>query len=139
MRVLIDTNIIMDYIVKRDTFSDAAEKVITLCMENDVQACIAAHTVPNLHYILRKYLTNEQRKDILLKICRMFTVIGIDAVKLVSALQDDNFYDFEDCLQVECAKDFGADFIVTRNAKDFQGSAVPVTEPLNFISIMSSL
>jgi len=133
MRILIDTNVIMDYIVKRETFSDDAEKVIALCMENGVQACIAAHTVSNLHYILRKHLTNEQRKDILLKICRMFTVIGIDAAKLVSALQDDNFNDFEDCLQVECAKDFGADFIVTRNAKDFQGSNVPVTEPSNFI------
>ena len=44
-----------------------------------------------------------------------------------------DFTDFEDCLQVECAKDFGANCIVTRNTKDFQGSIAPVTEPSEFI------
>ena len=105
MRILFDTDVLMDFILKRENFSDDAEKVIALCMENDVKACIAAHTIPNLHYILRKHLTIEQRKDILLEICRMFTVVGIDVEKLTSALQNDDFTDFEDCLQVECTKD----------------------------------
>ena len=133
MRVLIDTNIIMDFIVKRDSFSDDAEKVIELCMRRDVHGCIAAHTVPNLFYILRKHLTTEERKDILLKVCRMFTVVGIDVNKLEAALRNMAFHDFEDCLQAECAKDFEADFIVTRNAKDFFGSIVPVVEPAELI------
>ena len=63
----------------------------------------------------------------------MFTVVGIDAEKLTSALQNDDFTDFEDCLQVECAKDFEADYIVTRNIKDFHGSTVHVIEPLSLI------
>ena len=140
MRVLFDTNVIMDFIIKREPFSDNAEKAIGLCLGNeDIQASIAAHTIPNLFYILRKYLTTEQRRDILLEICRMFSVVGIDADKLVTALHNDEFSDFEDCLQVECAKHFIADYIVTRNTKDFSGSVVPVIEPSDFVDMLTLL
>ena len=140
MRVLFDANVIIDFIIKREPFSDNAEKAIGLCMDSDdIQASIAAHTVPNLVYILRKHLTAKQRRDILLEICRMFTVVGIDADKLVSALQNDSFSDFEDCLQAECAKYFKADYIVTRNTKDFSGSTVPVIEPIAFIDMLTFL
>ena len=70
MRILIDTNVIMDYIVKRGDFTNDAEKVIELCMKGVCAGCIAAHTIPNLYYILRKHLTAKQRKDILLKLKR---------------------------------------------------------------------
>ena len=101
MRILLDTNIIMDFIVKREEFSDDAEKVINLCIENNIPCCIAAHTIPNLYYIFRKFLTVQQRRDILLELCEIFNVVGIDSYKLISALQRDDFTDFEDCLQVE--------------------------------------
>ena len=133
MRILIDTNVIMDFLVRRGSFSGDAQKVIALCMREDIQGAIAAHTIPNLFYILRKHLSPEERKDILLKLCKMFMVVGIDAGKLESALSNMAFRDFEDCLQLECAKDFEADFLVTRNGKDFVGSAIPVLEPAELI------
>ncbi|MCL2398511.1 MAG: PIN domain-containing protein [Defluviitaleaceae bacterium] len=139
MRVLIDTNVIMDFIVERGSFTSDAEKVIGLCIEKRIPCCITAHTVPNLFYILRKHLSIEERRDVLLKICKMFTVVGIDSNKLESALQDSNFEDFEDCLQVQCAKDFPADFIVTRNVKDFANSSVSVLEPVKLIAKLSEL
>ncbi|MCL1917550.1 MAG: PIN domain-containing protein [Peptococcaceae bacterium] len=129
MRILIDTNVIMDFIVKRGSFSDDAETIFNLCMEKREQVCIGAHTITNLFYILRNYLTIEERRDVLLRLCRMFTVVGIDMDKLESALQNTDFKDFEDCLQVECGKDFEADFIITRNKKDFTGSVIPILEP----------
>jgi predicted nucleic acid-binding protein len=133
MRILIDTCVIIDYIVKRNGHSDAAEKVIALCMENGLQGCIAAHTIPNLHYILRKQLSMEQRRDILLKLCKMFFVVGIDASRLENALKSEEFKDFEDCLQAVCAKDCNADYIITRNKSDFAGSSVPVLEPTELL------
>ena len=133
MRILYDTDVLLDFILKRETFSDDAKKAIDLCMNKEVQGCIAAHTVTNLHYILRKHLTADQRNAILIRFCTVFTVVGIDADKLIAALQNVDFTDFEDCLQAECAKYFEADYIVTRNTKDYGGSAVPVLEPLEFI------
>jgi len=139
MRVLFDANVIIDFIIKREPFSDNAAKAIELCVaNNDIQASIAAHTIPNLFYILRKHLSPEQRRDILLGICRIFTVVGVDTDRLVSALQNDGFTDFEDCLQAECAKYFKADYIVTRNTKDFSGSVVPAIEPSDFVDMHKS-
>lgn len=133
MRVLFDTNVLIDFVAKRDPFSDDAEKSIALCVEQKFEIYIAAHTIPNMHYILRKHLTAEQRKEILLEMCRVFTVVGIDGVKLIAALENDDFSDYEDCLQYECAKDFGADYIVTRNVGDFKNSSVPAIEPSAFV------
>jgi predicted nucleic acid-binding protein len=136
MRILVDTNIILDYILEREPYSKDAAVIFELCTENDIDGCIAAHSVPNLHFILRKYMTMEQRKVFLLRICKLFLVIGIDGDNLVSALENDDFSDYEDCLQAECAKDCNADYIVTRNAKDFGGSAVPVIEPPDFLKMI---
>jgi len=70
---------------------------------------------------------------ILIEICNMFIVVGIDVIKLVSALENEDFTDFEDCLQYECAKEFNADYIITRNPSDFNKSSVPTIKPSNFI------
>ena len=139
MRVLIDTDVIMDFIVDREPFASDAEKIIDLCIEKQISCCVAAHTIPNLFYILRKYLSIEERRDILLGICKMFLVIGIDSDKLESALQDSSFEDFEDCLQVQCANDFLADFIVTRNVQDFINSTIPALEPTGVIAKLLEL
>ena len=61
--------------------------------------------------------------------CRFLAVAGLDKELLVSALENESFTDVEDCLQAECAKEFGADYIVTRNVKDFTGSSIPAITP----------
>ena len=129
LRILFDTNVILDFIVDRKPFSDEAEKAIELCMEKGFGCYIAAHTVPNLFYILRNHLSLGKRREILLEICKMFIVVAIDSGKLVSSLSDGGFADFEDCLQHECAREINADYILTRNVADFSSSAIPVIEP----------
>jgi len=129
MRILLDTNVLMDFIVNRGPFTDDAEQVIELCMEEDLECSIAAHTIPNLFYILKSHLSLQERRDVLLKICNMFRVVGIDSEKLESSLKNIEFTDFEDCLQYECALDFNADYILTRNSKDFLHSTIPTIDP----------
>jgi len=68
----------------------------------------------------------------------LFTVIKIVAVdfeKLLSAILNFDFKDFEDCVQDECAAAVGADFIVTRNVKDFESSKIPAVTPEDFLQI----
>ncbi len=133
MRILIDTNVILDYIADRKPFSDDSIKIIEKCIRGDIQACIAAHTISNLFYILRKDVSLEKRREILQKLCKMFKVIGIDSEKLIYSLDNKDFEDFEDCIQMECAKEFESDFIITRNIKDYQYSTVKAVEPKKFI------
>jgi predicted nucleic acid-binding protein len=59
MRILIDTNIIIDYIADRKPFSETAYQIIVLCTNKKVEGCIAAYTISNLFYILRRDLSIE--------------------------------------------------------------------------------
>jgi len=136
LRILIDTNILVDFIAKREPFVADARIIIKLCQEKIVSGSISAHTVTNLFYILRKELPADERKDTLRKFCRIFTVLGIDSFKLENALENDMFNDFEDCLQDECAKEFMSDYIVTRNIKDFENSSVKAIKPDEFLKII---
>ena len=137
MRILIDTSVIMDFIVLREPFTSDAKHVIDICMKNDIEIGIAAHSIPNLFFILRKHLSAEERRDILLKLCKMFHVVGIDVNRLEQALMNYQFRDFEDCLQDVCANDFSADYIITRNTRDFSTSVVPAIEPVKFTGILN--
>ena len=135
-RVLIDTNILIDYISERKPFSESARSILLLCMNNKLDGGIAAHSVMNTFYILRKDFTITERREFLLDICTFLTVVGIDKSKIVSALEDTDFSDVEDCLQVECAKEFNAEYIITRNIKDFTGSDIPAISPDDFLKII---
>ena len=57
MKILIDTNILIDFLMKRPLFYDDSRKVIQLCMNKKIDGCIAAHSVMNIFYILRKDFT----------------------------------------------------------------------------------
>ena len=133
MRVLLDTNILIDYIARRPSFVENAKAILKLCTEKQIDGCIAAHSVTNAFYILRKDITDDERRKVLSRLCRLLTVVGIDKEKLISALENDDFSDVEDCLQTECAKEFKADYIVTRNINDFKNSAVPAILPDEFL------
>ena len=133
MRILIDTNVLIDYILRREPYTDDAEKIIFLCKNMQIEGCIAAHSVMNIFYILRKLMTLEKRKKFLNHISEFIEIVGIDRRKIMSAVNNDQFTDVEDCLQSECAKEFSADYIVTRNVKDFQNSTIPAISPDDFL------
>ena len=137
MRVLLDTNILIDLIAQRPSFVKSAKAILGLCTDKKIDGCIAAHSVTNTFYILRNDLTADERRNVLTELCNLLTVVGIDRAKIISALANDNFTDVEDCLQTECAKEFSADYIVTRNVKDFQNSTIPAIAPDEFLKIIN--
>lgn len=100
-KILIDTNVLLDYLLEREPFFEEAQKVILSCAEGNTKGCIAAHSVSNMFFILRKEYTVKERREILSSLCTIFDVEGIDKAKLLSGLANENFADFEDCLQME--------------------------------------
>jgi predicted nucleic acid-binding protein len=134
---LIDTNIILDSFFDREPFRDAAKAIIFACREGKFDGYIAAHSVTNIFYILRKKYSSKERKDLLLELCNVFGVVGVDLVKLLRALNDDTFDDIEDYLQYDCAIEAGADYIVTRNPDDFTCSSITVISPEEFLKYFS--
>ena len=136
MRVLIDTNVLLDVLMGRQPYFDISDSILKLCSDKKIEGYIAAHSITNMYYILRKYMPEDVRRKALLDICRILKVEGIDSVKIISALQKEDFVDMEDCLQEECAVEVMADYIVTRNIEDYKKSRVKVIEPGEFIKLL---
>ena len=134
-RILVDTNVLLDYLLERDPFFEDAKEVILSCINGKTKGCIAAHSIPNMFFILRKDYTAKERREILSNLCTIFDVEGIDKAKLISGLENENFSDFEDCLQMECAKSYKADYIVTRNVSDYETSEVKAIMPKDYVSL----
>lgn len=128
MRVLIDTNIIMDVLADREGFSDSASRVFKLCEVGKIEGIIYALSIANIAYIMRKELNQSQIEEVISKLSSIFTVVDMkgDDLKKAAALPMD---DFEDALQSVCASRLKADFIVTRNLKDFRNSRVMAIKP----------
>ena len=131
--VLIDTNIFIDVLQDRIPFTDNSQAVIGLVTQKKVKGAVAAHSITNLWYILRKTHSDEERRNYLLSLFEIFDVVSIDKNRLVAALENSNFKDFEDCLQDECAYAINADYIITRKAKDFESSMVKALTPEEFL------
>ena len=138
MRVLIDTNVLIDVIAVREPFFNFSDKVIDLCRQEIIEGAIAAHSVLNIAYILRKDLTLAQFKEMILSLCEFLYIEPIDWKKIIRAIDDNNFSDFEDCLQMQCAFDFKADYIVTRDLDDFKSSEIPAITPEDFCKLLET-
>ena len=134
-KILIDTNVLLDYLLERDPFFEDAKKLILSCTEGDTKGCIAAHSISNMFFILRKDYTAGERREILSSLCTIFDVEGIDKAKLLAGLANEDFSDFEDCLQMECAKSYGAEYIITRNVADYSASDIKAILPSDYLEL----
>lgn len=132
MRVLIDTNVLIDYMTHREQFFDEAKKIIGLCADNKIKGYIAAHSITDSFYIMRKYPLDISR-TLLNEMCRVMSVVGIDYERLIAAINNLRFDDIEDCLQSVCAQSCGAECIITRNLEDFKGSEITAISPRDFL------
>ena len=134
-KILIDTNVLLDYLLEREPFFEDAKGIMVACTEGKAKGCIAAHSIPNMFFILRKDYNAKERREVLSNLCSIFDVEGIDKAKLLFGLANEHFTDFEDCLQMECAKSYGADYIVTRNVADYSASEVKAIEPKDYMKL----
>lgn len=137
MLVLFDTNIILDVLEKRQPFFTASKSVLECCISNKVNGYIALHSISNIFYILRKRYSATDRKLLLLHILDLLQIADAGHESVRAALQRDDFSDFEDCLQDECAKQIHADYIVTRNINDFSTSKIPAIVPEDLLKIIN--
>lgn len=128
MKLLIDTNVILDVLCDRPEFSDTSSMIWKYCEVKQVEGYISALSVPNIVYILRKELTPEKTKDIIQKIMLIFGVVELKSIDLKNAAEMLTS-DFEDAIQMCCANRIQADYICTRNVKDFKNSKIPAFKP----------
>ena len=128
MKILIDTNVLLDVLTARAPYVEASSKILKLCEVKKITGYISALSVPNIVYILRKELDAKRVREIIDQLSLILDIADLKADDLKKAAEL-NFSDYEDALQSIAAKRIKADYIVTRNIKDFNGSKVTAIKP----------
>lgn len=126
INVLLDTNILLDWLLGRELYADSAIRVLKLCNTGKIKGYVAAHSITNIFYIARKQLTLDELKEIIKNLMGMLTVVSINADNIRKAMELMEFADIEDAIQTQCAIDVSADYILTRNEKDFKASKIDI-------------
>lgn len=132
MKVLIDTNVVLDVLCKREGFYEDAARIMKYCEVNKITGVISALTTPNIVYIMRKELDAQKTRDVIEKLQLVFTIADLKSDDIKKALSM-NFKDFEDALQSACASRIKADYIITRNIRDFINSKVTAIKPTELL------
>ena len=137
MKVLFDTNVVLDHLLGREPFVDDAERLISLVDAGRIDGVICSTTATTIHYLASKAVGSSAALDYLRTLLVIFDVACVDREVLQGAL-DAGFSDFEDAALYEAARRVGASAIVTRNGADFAKSALPVFDPPELLAAMQS-
>ena len=138
MKVLFDTNVILDVLLDRKPFAEHASFLLSKVERSEINGFLCATTVTTIHYLLSKHLDKEKARISISSIVGLFEVASVNRIVIESALKS-KFTDFEDSVLHESARHAGVEYIITRNIKDFKKSKIPVFTPTEFLSILESL
>ncbi len=132
-RLLLDTNIILDLLAKRELFYNSAARIFSLADKKKVKLSISSLTFANTNYVLIRLKSVKEAREILRRFRVLVQVLSVDEKIIDLALNDNSFVDFEDGLQYYSAIENSQDIIITRDLKDFKGSKIPVMTPEEFL------
>lgn len=133
MKLFFDTNVMLDLLGERDPFYISSAKIATLADKRKLTIIVSALSYGTISYFLSKYYGEEKMKDKLRKFKVISEICELDALIIEKGLNSD-FPDFEDSLQYFSALRTDCDIIITRNARDFKKSQIPVMTPDEFLN-----
>lgn len=132
-KVLIDTDVILDFLFDRKPFSDDASKILSLCESKQIQGFITSIMLSNIYYLLRKTAKHEKVIESLKMLMKILDIVTTDKTCVLDALNSE-FKDFEDALQNFSAEnDKEIKIIITRNIKDYKSSNLSIMEPETYL------
>lgn len=138
-KILIDTDVILDFFFDREPFSENAAKILSLCESKEITGFVTPVIISNVYYLLRQTAKHEKVIEKLKLLVSITEVLVIDKASIVEALNSE-FKDFEDALQNYSAEqNKEIDIIITRNTKDYKNSSLGVMTPDSYLKINNSL
>lgn len=133
MKLLIDANILLDVLQNRSKFVEDSSLIWKLCETGKAEGVVSALTYANLVYVMRKELEPETIADVFKKLNLIFHLEDLSVADLTHAAEM-KWDDFEDAIQAATAERVGADYIVTRNVKDYSQSKVLAFTPTEILA-----
>ena len=128
MDLVLDNNIVIDHIDRREPFYELSRRVCLRGVVGEANTYISVNMLTDIYYLLRKDYGSQGAQDLIENNLSFLQLIGISAEDAQKALAA-RWGDFEDCLVARCAEKIKADYIVTRNVKDFRSSSVEAVTP----------
>ena len=137
MVVLVDTNVLLDVLARREPHYRASAQVWTLAERGEIRAFVSAISYNNVYYIIRRAESKEAARRAMLSLRDVFDSVAPDA-KIINQAIDSDCDDFEDAIQFHSAVRVGAQVLITRNPKDFPPSAMAIATPEEFLAMRSN-
>lgn len=138
MRVLIDTDVNLDFVLERQPFFIEAAEVFTRLGNGEFDAYVSAVTPINVYYFTRKAKGISGARQAVQDLLIVVSICAIDD-KILQDAHNSTITDYEDAVQHECAAMANLDAIVTRNTKDFKNSSVKVYSPGEFLQFLQTV
>ena len=133
MKLLIDANILLDVLQKREPHYRDSALIWKLCETDQAEGCVSALSIANLVYIMRKELSPETIEEVLGKLSLIFSIVELTPADIAKAAEM-KWTDFEDALQAATAERIHAEAIITRNIRDFRKSRVIAFTPAEYLA-----
>ena len=137
MRAVIDTCVVLDYLQNREPFFDDALNIAIGRANREYEAYITASSLTDLYYMVRRSThSSEETHRIINTLTLLFGLVDTYAEDCINAMHN-GMTDFEDAVMSESAYRIKADYIITRNTKDYSRSKVPAVTPGEFLMKLS--
>ncbi|MEO7085595.1 MAG: PIN domain-containing protein [Gemmatimonadaceae bacterium] len=136
--MLIDTNIVLDLVLARAQWANDAALLFDAIARERFRGFLAGHAVTTVHYIVERATNSRTAATAIADLLQILTIVPLDAADFQRALAM-NLNDYEDAVQVAACLKVGADFLVTRNQKDFKGGGVATRAPAEVLALLAAL
>ncbi len=137
MRVMFDTNVVLDLLLDREPFVKEAKILISKVEQGEFVGLLCATTITTIHYLILKSNGKERSAEIIQSLLKLFEVASVTRIVLQDALEV-NDKDYEDTVLYKSAYHAGANMIVTRDRKGFLKAELPVMNPKEFLVLLES-
>ncbi|MBD2104323.1 type II toxin-antitoxin system VapC family toxin [Leptolyngbya sp. FACHB-261] len=137
MRILLDTNIVIDLALQRQPYVEESDQIFSLIEQGLIEGYVSASTLSDLYYIIRKQQGHGWTLKFLKRLTSICSIATVDQAIIAMALNID-FRDFEDAIQYSCAVLNQLDAIVTRNQQDFVSSTLRILTPATLIEELAN-
>ena len=132
LKAFLDLNIILDVLQKREPFYETSASLLASAETGRFQGYLAAHSVTTLFYLIQKDKSPAEARAMITNLLQFIKIGPVDQTTIEQALNLD-YRDFEDAVQMMSAVQCKADFLITRNVKDYQPVLLPVVQPVDFL------
>jgi predicted nucleic acid-binding protein len=132
VKVLVDTNVILDVMLHRTNFFDHSRRIFELVEQKRIGACISSSAFTDIFYLISKEIKDSETVYTAIDtLAAVFSIAPVYESTIMSALAL-RWKDFEDAVQYRAAKENNVDCIVTRNTDDYENSGIPCAAPIDF-------